>query len=208
MASSAISGTPPVSGNWASVVPSMRTDDYAVVSNLVIPRLALLGHRGSGLDETEFDDNLYAAPTLDGRERLSLPAKRLELDQLATVPAGIVANTTYTLKLLVKGSNPVHLEVCLNGALQIEFDDSSASRIASGLPGIENYDANVRYSLFAVYPARIFDDNFRRTTGLGSNWTVAFGSYSTDGSAAISGPLLPSATGPGSTPRWERTTTW
>ncbi len=190
--SSAISGTPPVSGNWASVVPSMRTDDYAVVSNLVIPPGSLYSGIVARGSTTEFDDNLYAAQlSTDGSVYL-YRRNGWNWTELATVPAGIVANTTYTLKLLVKGSNPVHLEVWLNGALQIEFDDSSASQIASGLPGIENYDANVRYSLFAVYPAPIFDDNFRRTTGLGSNWTVAFGSYSTDGSAAISG-TAPSA---------------
>jgi len=35
----------------------------------------------------------------------------------------------------------------------------------TGAPGIENYDANVRYSSFAVYAGPVFADRFSRTGG-------------------------------------------
>jgi len=185
--SAAISGTPPINGNWASVVPSMRTNDYAVVSDIVIPSGSLYSGVVARGSPSVFDENLYAAQlSTDGNVYL-YRRNNWNWTALGTTSAGITANTSYTLKLLVKGSNPVHLEVWLGGALQIELDDASASRITSGVPGIENYDPNVRYSSFAVYPAPLFDDNFKRTTGLGANWSVPIGSYTTDGAAAVSG---------------------
>jgi len=185
--SSTTSGTPPINGNWASVVPSMRTNDYAVVSDIVIPSGSLYSGVVARGSPTVFDDNLYAAQlSTDGNVYL-YRRNSWNWTALATTSAGITANTRYTLKLLVKGSNPVHLEVWVSGALQIELDDASASRITSGVPGIENYDPNVRYSSYAVYPAPLFDDNFKRTTGLGANWSVPIGSYTTDGAAAVSG---------------------
>lgn len=185
--SSAISGSPPINGNWAAVVPAMRTNDYAVVSDIVIPSGSLYSGIVARGSPSPFDDNLYAAQlSTDGNVYL-YRRNSWNWTALATASAGITANTRYTLKLLVKGSNPVHLEVWLGGALQIELDDASANRITSGVPGIENYDANVKYLLFSVYPAPLFDDNFKRTTGLGANWTVTPGSYTTDGESAISG---------------------
>jgi hypothetical protein len=88
---------------------------------------------------------------------------------------------------VVSGSNPVHLEAWLNGVLQIVVDDTSASRLQSGAPGLEDYDANVRYSSFAVYAGPAFADRFTRTYGLGSGWVTDYGTYTTDGSGAVSG---------------------
>jgi hypothetical protein len=50
----------------------------------------------------------------------------------------------------VTGSNPVHLEVWLSGAQKIVFNDSSTSQIATGTPGMENYDAGVKYDNFTI----------------------------------------------------------
>lgn len=69
---------------------------------------------------------------------------------LASTAGGIVANTSYNLKLIVTGSNPVHLEVWLNGAQKIVFNDSSTSQIAIGTPGMQNYDAGVKYDNFTI----------------------------------------------------------
>src|SRR5207245_10400501 len=99
----------------------------------------------------------------------------------------IAATVRYNLRLVAAGSNPVHLEVWVNGTQQIVVDDASTSRVPSGLPGIENYDANVQYSGFAVYQAPMFDDTFNRTSGMGAGWSVLYGSYTTDGTAAVSG---------------------
>jgi hypothetical protein len=62
----------------------------------------------------------------------------------------ITAGTSYNVKLIVTGSNPVHLEVWLNGAQKIVFDDSSSSQIATGAAGIMNYDTSVKYDNFTV----------------------------------------------------------
>ena len=43
----------------------------------------------------------------------------------------------------------------------------------------------------ATAQTTLFSDSFNRTTGLGSNWYLAFGSYATDGTYAISGsPII------------------
>ena len=185
--SSATSGTPPINGNWASVVPSMRTNDYAVVAGIVIPAGSLYSGVVARGSTSSFDDALYAAQlSTDGNAYL-YRRNNWSWTSLGNTPAGIIADTPYTLKLLVRGSNPVHLEVWVNGVLKIEVDDGTAGQIAAGMPGIENYDPGVTYSSFAVYPASLFDDNFTRTTGLGANWSVPIGSYTTDGAAAVSG---------------------
>jgi len=184
----AISGTPPIGGNWASVVPPLGTDDYAVSADLVIPPNSLFsGLVARGSANYEFTRDLYAAQiSSDGSVNL-YRRNAWNWTSLGTAAAGVSTGVRYTLKFLVSGSNPVHLEVWLDGALQIQADDSTASRILSGAPGIENYDSGVRYSSFAVFPAPILDDNFTGTTGLGANWNVVNGTYTTDGSAAISG---------------------
>jgi hypothetical protein len=33
----------------------------------------------------------------------------------------------------------------------ISYDDSSSSRLTAGIPGMQNYDANVKYDSFRVY---------------------------------------------------------
>jgi hypothetical protein len=101
-------------------------------------------------DSANFDRNLYAAQiSTDGSVYLY---RRNEWNwtQLAAAAAGLVPNTSYNLKLVVSGTNPVHLEAWLNGVQKIVFDDSSASQITAGIPGMENYDANVKYANFTV----------------------------------------------------------
>ena len=111
--------------------------------------------------------------------------------QLATFATSVSAGTVYNLKLVASGSASVHLEVWLNGTKVISFDDASSSRITSGPPGIENYDTNVKYDSFSVQPVSappptLFSDDFNRTTGLGTNWQVWDGGYTTDGANAVS----------------------
>jgi hypothetical protein len=48
---------------------------------------------------------------------------------------------------------------------------------------------------FTVTQPAIFSDNFNRTTGLGANWSVFAGSYTTNGSQAVSGTMTTSGTG-------------
>jgi len=70
--------------------------------------------------------------------------------QLGTAGVPIAAGTKYALKLVATGSSPVHLEVWLNGVRQIVADDTTASRLTTGVPAIQNYDANVKYDSFRV----------------------------------------------------------
>jgi hypothetical protein len=49
---------------------------------------------------------------------------------------------------------------------------------------------------FAVQgTSSLFSDNFNRTTGLGANWSVFAGSFTTDGSMAVAGTMTTSGTG-------------
>jgi hypothetical protein len=50
-------------------------------------------------------------------------------------------------------------------------------------------------SNFTVTQPALFSDNFNRTTGLGGNWSVFAGSYTTNGTQAVSGTMTSSGTG-------------
>jgi Bacterial Ig domain len=50
-------------------------------------------------------------------------------------------------------------------------------------------------SNFTVTQPALFSDNFNRTTGLGANWSVFAGSYTTNGTQAVSGTMTTSGTG-------------
>jgi hypothetical protein len=186
----AISSSPPGNGNWASVIPSVGTNDYSVSADIIIPSGSLdSGVVARSSDTSNFDSTLYAAQlATDGTVNL-YRRNSWNWTLLSSVGAGIATNTSYNLKLLVSGNTPVHLEVSVNGALKITFDDSSTSRIASGPPGIQNYNASVQYTNFSIdaVTTHVFYDAFARTTGLGSNWQVVYGGFSTDGTYAVSG---------------------
>lgn len=186
----AVSGTPPINGNWASPVPSLGTDDYAVSADILIPSNSVdSGLFARSYDSAQFDMTMYAVKiNTDGTVNLY---RRVEWDWtlLSSVPAGIAANTFYTVKLVVTGANPVHLEAWVNGTRRISYDDASASQITVGRAGLVNYIAGVKYENFKVetVPSHLFADYFDRTSGLGSKWSVAYGSFTTDGARAVSG---------------------
>ncbi len=194
----AVSGTmtPSGTGNWASVVPAVNTNNYAVSADIMIPP----GSQDSGIvvrgSNTAFDSDLYSAqmsPT-----GLTLFRRNgYTWTQLGSYAVTIQANTFYTLQVEVSGSSPVHLTVWLTGVSVISVDDSSANRITAGVPGIVNYAGNVQYSVFKVLnmPAPIFSEDFDRNTGLGTNWQTWDGSYTTDGANAVSGTMTTSGTG-------------
>jgi Bacterial Ig domain len=48
---------------------------------------------------------------------------------------------------------------------------------------------------FTVTAPALFSDNFNRTTGLGANWSMFAGSYTTNGTQAVSGTMTSSGTG-------------
>ena len=108
---------------------------------------------------------------------------------LANANASILSGPSYTTKLVVSGSSPVHLEGWVNGTQYIGFDDDSAQRISVGNCGIVNYTAGVEYANFKVdnVPLHLFSDGFNRTSGMGPSWHTSYGSYTTNGGSAISG---------------------
>lgn len=188
--SDAISTSPPVNGNWASVLPPVGTNDYSVSADIIIPSGSLYsGVVARSSVSGSFDSTLYAAQLSTNGTVNLYRRNSWTWTQLDSVAAGIVANTSYNVKLLVSGNSPVHLEIWLNGVLKSIYDDNTADRITSGVPGMENFDANVSYTNFSVDPVatHLFSDYFQRTTGLGSAWTVTSGAYSTDGNYAVSG---------------------
>src|SRR5947209_17349513 len=131
--------TPAGTGNWASVVPALNTNDYSVAANLAVPA----GSEDSGIvargsSTTDFTSDLYAAQ-ISTTGAVNLYRRNAgSWTQLATFATSVSAGTVYNLKLVASGSASVHLEVWLNGTKVISFDDASSSRITSGPPGIEN----------------------------------------------------------------------
>jgi len=101
-------------------------------------------------DSTNVDRTLYAAQIATDGNVYLYRRNEWNWTQLASAAGGIVAGTSYNVKLVVSGSNPVHLEVWLNGVQKISFNDNSTSQITSGVAGMENYDANVKYDNFTV----------------------------------------------------------
>src|SRR5581483_8490743 len=148
----AVSGTPPVNGNWANVVPSIGTDDYAVSADLTIPA----GSMDNGVVARSavpgyFDSDLYAALLATDGNVYLYRRNSWDWTELADYAAGIASGVSYNLKLSVSGSNPVHLEVSLNGTTVIASDDTDQlKQIQSGIPGIMNYDPGVQYADFFV----------------------------------------------------------
>ncbi len=149
----AVSGpaTPSGAGNWAAVVPALGTADYTVQSDIIVPsgtQYSGIFARSAGSDITS---DLYAAQASAYDGTLNLYRRNgYTWTRLSYATPGIQANTRYTLMLVATGSSPVHLEVWLNGTRQFAFDDSSAGRITSGVPGMQNYDGNVEYGNFVV----------------------------------------------------------
>jgi len=147
----AVSGTPPINGNWAKLNATLGTNDYSVSADMIVPA----GSLDSGLvarsnDSANVDRTLYAAQIATDGNVYLYRRNEWNWTLLASAAGGIVAGTSYNVKLLVSGSNPVHLEVWLNGVQKISFNDSSTSQITTGVAGMENYDANVKYDNFTV----------------------------------------------------------
>lgn len=151
----AVSQTPPVNGNWARLVPAIGTADYAVTTDIVVPASSSYsGVFARSMDAANADRDLYAAQlsTASGGSVNLYRRNAYKWLQLASVPLPVVAGTKYALRLQVGGTDPVRLLVAVDGVARIAFDDSSSSRLATGVPGIQNYDTGVKYDSFRVDP--------------------------------------------------------
>ncbi|TMQ07812.1 MAG: DUF4091 domain-containing protein [Deltaproteobacteria bacterium] len=138
--------------NWARIVPSLGTSDYKVTAELIVPAGSLFSGIIARTATINTDETMYAAQlATDGHVNL-YRRNAYTWTLLAAQAATITAGVQYTVKLVVSGTSPVHLEVWLNGTQRISFDDSSAGRITAGPPGIENYDSGVKYNSFRVDP--------------------------------------------------------
>lgn len=136
--------------NWAQITENLSTNDYTVESLLIVPAGSLYSGIVARGNPSAFSSDLYSAQiATDGTVNL-YRRNAGTWTQLKNANGGIVANQAYTLKLKVAGSNPVNLEVSLNGSLLYSYQDSAANRILSGVPGIENYNSGVKYDRFTV----------------------------------------------------------
>ncbi len=148
----AVSGTMTAAGagNWAKVAASLPTSDYAVAATLTIPSSSLYSGVVARSSGSDFTSDLYAAQ-ISSQGTVNLYRRNAwTWTQLGSAYAGILAGTPYALQLVTAGSQPVHLEAWVNGTRYLAVDDSSAGQIASGAPGMENFDGGVLYDSFGV----------------------------------------------------------
>ena len=130
----ALSGTDMGSGNWARFLGDLGTNDYSVTAVMSIPSTS----SDSGvLARSPSSPSIFHRPIQAGSPppvavRWCCPIRQLERGNSLDLPTTITANTLYTLKLVATGTNPVHLEVWLNGVKKIDYNDSSANRITVG----------------------------------------------------------------------------
>lgn len=148
----AVSGAPPLQGNWAKLVPGVGTDDYSVVADIIIAA----GSYDSGVvarsnDGSSFTRNVYSAQLWSDGNVYLYRRNDWNWTQLASYSAGITAGTEYNVKLVATGTSPVHLEVWLDGTQRITYDDTSAEALTSGSVGIVTYYQNVKFDTFSVY---------------------------------------------------------
>ncbi|NKE70793.1 beta-propeller fold lactonase family protein [Candidatus Manganitrophus noduliformans] len=140
--------------NAAAITPSLGSNDYIVESVLIVPAGSLYsGIVVRGRSDSNFTADLYSVQ-LSTKGTAALYRRNAGVwTLLRSAPAGIVAGKPYTVRVKVAGSNPVVLDVSVDGAPLFSFNDDASARILSGVPGIINYNAGVKYDRFTVYPA-------------------------------------------------------
>lgn len=149
-------GTQAVSGsgqNWSKMKVPLGTDDYQV--DLLITPPAASYYSGLVIrgDATEFYLDLYSVQIDVVGQKVNLYRRNggaWTFLKGVAAPGGVAAGTQYKLGTKVSGSNPVALEIFFQGASLFTYSDSAAGRIVSGAPGIENYNAGVKYDNFVV----------------------------------------------------------
>lgn len=183
------------SQSWAAVTRNLGTDDYAVEAIVTVPAGSVYSGIVARGDRTYLWSDNYVAQIAETNDTVNLYRRNAgawTLLKSVAAPGGVTAGQGYKIKLVVSGSNPVNLEVHFQGSLLFSYTDSAANRLISGLPGMQNYNSNVKYDNFTVYSLSspsgtvFFDDQFNRTTGMGSDWQVYYGTFNTDGTHAVS----------------------
>jgi hypothetical protein len=142
--------------NAAAVVPGLGTDDYTVEATVTIPAGSIYsGIIARGRSDSQFSSDLYSLQ-LSTQGTVNLYRRNAGVwTLLRSAPAGIAAGPAYSIALKVSGSNPVDLAVTLNGAALFSYQDAAAARILSGVPGMINYNAAVKYDRLAVSAATV-----------------------------------------------------
>jgi|GEM_PF-3029171 len=150
-------GATAVSGNtianWAAVTASLGTSDYAAESVIIVPAGSVYsGIAVRGNSKGIYTDNYSLQVSTAGTVNLyRRNASVWTLLKSVSAPGGIAAGTPYKIKLQVKGANPTQLEASFQGASLFTYNDSSAGQLFSGLPGLQNYNAGVKYDSFTIY---------------------------------------------------------
>jgi hypothetical protein len=198
--------TSPGQGNLARLVQTFNTYDYTITANISSPAGSgengvVARAPGTGI---AFYANFYEA-VIDTTQGGSVELWRKNdsiWTHLGSAPVPISPDVYYPLKFVVTGTNPVHLEVWLSGTQKIVFDDFSAGRHQTGYTGLVTWDSGTKWNDFDVMPSlqqpspppappttSPFVDDFNRTSGigLGTNYIVGYGSFTTNGTRAVGG---------------------
>lgn len=137
--------------NWAGITPNLGTNDYVVETSISFPPgAAYSGVVVRGNPDALYSD-LYAAQINANGIRLYRRNAGI-WTLLASDPRPFSANIPEMIRFEVLGSNPVKITVTVSHSPSrvIVYEDSSPDRILSGIPGVQNYNANVKYDYFRV----------------------------------------------------------
>jgi hypothetical protein len=138
--------------SWARPVLNLGgTNDYAVTVNGSKPSVSPhLGVVARSVDPASVEKHAYSARIIDSGvvlvRHVNFVWTTLQSFQFTVTPGA-----TYNLKLVATGTNPVHLEVWVNGKRRISYNDSSADRHTTGMPGLSSSGgASVTWDSFRV----------------------------------------------------------
>src|SRR5207302_7221225 len=112
--------------------------------------------------------------------------------KIGSAARAIAYNTYYRLRLLVQGTQ-ISVYFANEGSPAISVADSGVtSGNYGGLHSFGGAAYAVWWDNFKIVAAPggqppLFSDNFNRTSGLGANWSVPWGPYSTDAAYAVAG---------------------
>jgi hypothetical protein len=153
----AVAGPDVGSGSFARYVGSLPTTNYSVTGVMNIPTTTSYWSgvmARSPLPDSVSSDFYSAEIRTSSGGQIGLWRRNAWVwTQLGTtISTPIAAGTNQTVKLVATGTNPVHLEVWLNGVQMISYDDSSVSRITTGQPGMFSYvpAGGVQYDSFRI----------------------------------------------------------
>ncbi len=110
---------------------------------------------------------------------------------------GSFASGTHKLTLTASGSSPVQLGVAVDGVEVLRYDDSAPTALnGAGRAGIFDYNGTGQaLDKFEIALGVHFSDDFNRSGAIGSDWTNLWGSFTVNGTKAVSAASTPTRRG-------------